>query len=111
MSDLSSFVAKHRKQIKNVSIEEKINELPWYKRPIERDAFTFKKAHNGKYYVRHNEWCEKIWIGPYSTIKDVDNIIKSYVEKSLITPLNRVVPSDNEIHSVYIEDINSFFKS
>ena len=108
MSDLSSFVAKHRRQIKPISIEEKVKQLPWYKRPIERGAFTSRKAKDGKYYVRHIEWCEKIWIGPYKSMKDVDNIIDSYVEKSSIAPLNRIT-SDSEIHSVYIEDANKFF--
>ena len=108
MTDIASFVSKHRKQIKNISIEEKVNKLPWYKRPIERSAFTSKKAKDGKYYVRHIEWAERIWIGPYDTLKDANKIIDSYVEKSSIEPLNRII-TDNGVHSVYIEDVKSFF--
>ena len=108
MSDITSFVAKHRKQVKPISIEEKIKQLPWYRRPIERSAFIYKKAKDGKYYVRHNEWSKQIWIGPYQTKKDVNDIINSYVEKSLLSPLNKIV-SKIEIHSVYINDLNNFF--
>jgi hypothetical protein len=108
MTDISTFVAKHRRQVKDISIEERINKLPWYKRPIERSAFIFRKAKDGKYYVRHIEWAEPIWIGPYRTMKDVDGIISSYVEKSSVTPLNRIT-TDKEIHSVYIDDVNNFF--
>lgn len=108
MTDISTFVAKHRKQVKSISIEESISKLPWYKRPIERDAFTFRKAKDGNYYIRHMEWAEPIWIGPYQTMKDVDGIINSYVEKSFSTPLNKISGS-KEIHSVYVSDVNKFF--
>ena len=108
MSDISSFVAKHRRQVKNISIEERVNQLPWYKRPIEREAFTSRKAKDGKYYVRHIEWAETIWIGPYKSMKDCEDIINSYVETSSIKPLDRIT-TDREIHSVYINDASKFF--
>jgi len=108
MSDISSFVAKHRRQVKSISIEEKVKQLPWYKRPIERGAFTSRKAKDGKYYVRHEEWAETIWIGPYKSMKDCDDIINSYVEKSSVKPLDRITP-DREIHSVYVDDVDKFF--
>ena len=108
MSDISSFVAKHRRQIKPISIEEKVKQLPWYKRPIERDAFTTRKAKDGKYYVRHVEWAEAIWIGPYRTTKDCDDIINSYVKKSFVKPLDKIT-SDREIHSVYVDNADKFF--
>ena len=100
MTNIASFVTKHRKQINEVSIKEKIKNLPWYKRPIERSAFISRKAKDGKYYVRHNEWAEKIWIGPYNTIGDVDKIIDSYILKSSIEPLNRIT-TENELHSLW----------
>lgn len=108
MTDISTFVAKHRRQVKPVSIEEKVKQLPWYRRPIEREAFTSRKAKDGKYYVRHIEWAERIWIGPYRTLKDCDDIINSYVVTSNIKPLDRISP-DREIHSVYVNDVNKFF--
>ena len=108
MTDIASFVAKHRRQTRDISIEEKVKKLPWYKRPIERSAFISRKAKDGKHYVRHVEWAERIWIGPYNTIEDVDDIINSYVEKSADKPLDRITPN-REIHSVYVDDVNSFF--
>lgn len=108
MSDISSFVAKHRRQVKAVSIEDKVKQLPWYRRPIERSAFTSRKAKDGKYYVRHKEWAETIWIGPYLTLTDCDDIITSYVEKSSVKPLDKITPN-KEIHSVYIDNVDKFF--
>lgn len=108
MSDISTFVAKHRRQVKSISIEEKVKQLPWYRRPIERGAFTSRKAKDGKYYVRHEEWAETIWIGPYKSPKDCDDIINSYVEKSFVKPLDRITV-DKKIHSVYVDDVDKFF--
>lgn len=107
--DISEFVVKHRKQIKDISILKKKEEkLPWYKRPIERTAFISRKAKDGKHYVRHKEWADNIWIGPYSSIEEVDDVINSYVEKSLEAPLNKIY-SGREIHSVYVNDVRTFF--
>ena len=108
MVDLANFVSKHRRHIKNISIEESISKLPWYKRPIEREAFTYKKAKDGKYYARHIEWADKIWIGPYSTVEDVNGVIDSYVTKSAVHPLNRIT-IENDVHSVYVDNAEMFF--
>jgi hypothetical protein len=106
--DISTFVAKHRKTIKEPSISEKIDKLPWYKKPIERSAFISRKGKDGNLYVRHKEWSEKIYIGPYTTKKEVKDIIDSYVNKSAEKPLNKIV-SENDIHSVYVDNLKEFF--
>jgi hypothetical protein len=41
-------------------------------------------------------------------MKDCDDIINSYVEKSSVKPLDRMTP-DREIHSVYVDDVDKFF--
>lgn len=107
-SDISTFVARHRKQSNDISVDKDTSLLPWYMKPIFKSDFISRKAKDGKYYVRHKEWAKEIWIGGYDTIKDVDKIIDSYVKQSSIAPLNRITSSD-EIHSVYISNEKTFF--
>ena len=90
------------------SAEEK-PKLPWYKQPIEREAFSYKEAKNGKLYMRHREWSEKIWIGPYNTPQDINSVINSYILESLKAPLDR--KRDSNVHSLIIENETDFFKN
>jgi hypothetical protein len=106
--DISSFVSKHRKKIKEITIEEKIDSLPWYKKPIDKNHFSYKKGKDGKYYVTHNEWSKHTWIGPYNTIQDAHNVIKEYESLSNEEPLNRL-NIKTHIHSVYIDEPKEFF--
>ena len=108
MKDISSFIKKHRNEPKEATIEEKIDKLPWHMKPIEKTAFKHRKAKDGQYYVRHNEWSDKVWIGPYKSITDVHKVIKSYIELSKEEPLNRITAT-NDLHSVYVEDMKKFF--
>ena len=107
MNDIASFVAKKHKSVKSESLEEKIKKLPWYRRPIERTAFVSRKAKNGKLYVHHCEWSEHVWIGPYSSDKEVLDIINSYINESLKSPLDK--RQTNLVHSVWVEDQKEFF--
>jgi hypothetical protein len=107
MTDIASFVAKKRKQVKVETVEDKIKKLPWYRRPIERTAFVSRKAKDGNLYVHHCEWTKEVWIGPYKNDKEVLDIINAYVEESLKSPLDRA--PRNSIHSVWVEDYNKFF--
>lgn len=108
MNKIEEFVRKKRvvKDPQNVEIKEV--KLPWYKRPIERKAFSYRKGKDNKLYVRHNEWSKHTWIGPYNTKNDVDRIIDSYVSESLKAPLDRKV--NYKIHSVIVEDETKFFR-
>lgn len=110
MTSIAAFVAKHKKQVTELSIDDKIRKLPWYKRPIERSAFLSRKAKNGEYYIKHNEWSQHIWIGPYNTMKEVNDIIDSYIETSSVKPLDKVTSKENKIHSVCIENLDEFFE-
>lgn len=87
-------------------LEEKI---PWYKRPIFRDEFIVKKGKDNKYYLKHNEWKPNIWVGTYDTIKECNEIIDSYVNKSL--KQNDNLKLDSRIHSVIIDNEKDFFKN
>jgi len=107
MSDIASFVAKKHKKVAVETIEDKVKKLPWYRRPIEKDAFTSRKDKYGKLYVHHCEWSEHVWIGPYISQKEVDGIIDSYVKESLKKPLDKT--QTNLIHSVWVENADDFF--
>ena len=82
---------------------------PWYKRPLERNEFSYRKAKDNKFYVRHKEWSKKTWIGPYDTEHDVNVIVTSYVLESLKEPLDR--KTNKNIHSICVENDNVFFIS
>lgn len=107
MSDIALFVAKKHKNVSVETIEDKIKKLPWYRRPIEKDAFITRTSKNGKIYAHHREWAENIWIGPYASKKDVENVIDAYVKESLKRPLDKT--QTNLIHSVFIENTENFF--
>ena len=107
MSDIASFVAKKHRQVKVETMEDKIKKLPWFRRPIEKTAFSSREGRDGKLYVHHCEWSDHVWIGPYETKKDVDGIIQAYVDASLKSPLDKAPFSP--IHSVWVEDRDNFF--
>jgi hypothetical protein len=103
---IAEFVRRKRRvELKEVEIKEV--KVPWYKRPIERTAFTIKKAKDGKFYAQHNEWSKRVWIGPYLSEEAVDNIIDSYVMESLKGDLDKKLP--NSIHSLTVDDEKTFF--
>lgn len=108
MNKIVTFVKKNRKEVKVNDIVAEIENLHWYQKPINSEDFTSRLSKDGKFYVRHKEWHNTIWIGPYSSKKDVEDIIASYVEESLKAPLNRKMDI-NKVHSIHIENELSFF--
>ena len=107
MDKIAEFVKKKRiiHNLEKPSIQEV--KVPWYKRPLNKSEFTTRQAKNGKFYVRHDEWGKKTWIGPYNNTSETNWIIDSYVLESLKEPLDK--KTNNNIHSVVIEDENIFF--
>ncbi len=104
MDKIAEFVMKKRVVC---DVEKKTINIPWYKRPIKREAFSSRLGADGKLYVHHCEWSKNIWIGPYKTKKDVDEIIDSYIKESLKAPLDR--KTNKNIHSITVEDETKFF--
>lgn len=100
MTDIASFVAKKRRKVVTETIIDKIDKLPWYLKPIEKESFISRKDKKGNFYICHKKWSEHIWIGPYADEKEVEKIIDSYVKREIKT---------NSIHSVWIDDTESFF--
>jgi hypothetical protein len=108
MDKIAEFVRKKRVIKDAPKIDFKEVKVPWYRRPLEREEFTFRKAKNASYYVRHIEWGKHVWIGPYKTIDDVNGIINAYLEESLKEPLDR--KSNCNIHSITVDDETAFFQ-
>ena len=111
-NELSKFINKRRKAdsrlvIKNSQDSASLHNIPWYKRPLDKNEFKHKLAKNGRYYVRHQEWSDRVWIGPYRDISDVNAIIESYVVESLKNTLDKKY--NESIHSVIVDNPAEFF--
>jgi hypothetical protein len=108
MGNIADFVKRKRKvNVQKTEIKEV--KTPWYRRPIEREAFSIKEDKDGKFYAQHNEWSKRVWIGPYASMDKVNKIIDVYVDESLKGTLAK--KTMDSIHSVIIEDGQSYFKS
>ena len=109
--ELSDFFKKRRAKtstVKVASIEPITSKpLPWYRRPLDKSEFSYRLAKNGRYYVRHKEWSNCVWIGPYRNVEDIKAIVDSYVMESLKNNLER--KCDSSIHSVIIDNPEEFF--
>ena len=106
-SKLKEYISKRRKAIPEKPVEIKQVKLPWYQRPLMKEEFVTKKGRDKKLYIRHPEWSETIFIGPYKNMKEVDEVINSYVDVSLQMTLERKL--DSRIHSIKIENPKEFF--
>lgn len=109
--EISNFIKKRRvkaSEVKTDSVEPVTTKpLPWYRRPLDKSEFSHKLAKNGRYYVRHKEWSESVWIGPYRNIEDVKAVVDSYMVESLKNNLEK--KCDSSIHSVIIDNPEEFF--
>lgn len=107
---IAEFVRRKRvihDDIKTVEIKEV--KIPWYKRPLEHDEFISRQGVDGKLYVHHKEWSNRVWIGPYKNEKETKEIIDSYVNASLRTPsLDK--KTNSKVHSLIVENEKEFFK-
>ena len=107
MDKIAEFVnRKHKPNVHKTEIKE--IKTPWYRRPIEREAFSVKESKKGEFYAQHNEWSKRVWIGPYASMNAVNKIIDAYIEESLKGTLAK--KTMESIHSVIVEDYEQFFK-
>lgn len=106
---IAAFVKKKRTIKDTKSVEIKEVKTPWYRRPILREAFIIKIGIDKKFYLQHEEWSSRVWVGPYDTEKKANEIIDSYVTESLKGSLERK-PMDS-VHSIIVENGKDFFKS
>lgn len=99
-----SLLESRKKNDKDSKKEEKTSEdVPksscnkWYN--IQKSDFI-KKEVKGNFYGQHKEWKKNIWIGPYSTEKELDKVINSYVTETKKDILHRNIKN---IHSILID--------
>jgi hypothetical protein len=104
---LKEYISKRKTNRNCVVTEAKTIKLPWYKRPLTEDEFIIRKGKDKNFYVHHNEWSEKIYIGPYKTINDAGDIVKLYIKVSLKEPVTKKI--DENVHSLSIDNIDAFF--
>lgn len=103
-----SLLAKRKTEIEpsatttsTVQTEEVKKPLKWFQRELKKNEFEIKE-HDGFFYCRHYEWKQNIWIGKYSTQKEVEQIVNDYVKNSRLKPTERKINTDR-IHSIIIE--------
>ena len=80
---LKEFIYKHQKNKKDITKQisftnDNIALVPWYRRPLDKNEFSTHFSNNGNWYIRHKEWSKHIFIGPYKTIKNCNDI---YLQK------------------------------
>lgn len=109
--EIYAFIQRRKAKINSVGVKPvetvEVKQLPWYRRPLDKSEFRYKLAKNGRYYVRHKEWGNTTWIGPYTTVDAAERIIESYVVESLKDTLDK--KTDSGIHSVIIDNPEEFF--
>jgi hypothetical protein len=80
--------------------EEKFIIKPkWFETQIKKSDFIIKEYEN-KFYARHNEWKNNIWIGAYDSEKELNDVINSYVKETKKKPMDRNIKG---IKSILIE--------
>lgn len=78
---------------------EIIVEKKWWELPISKDDFKIKK-YEDKFYAHHKDWKDCVWIGPYESKKDINEVIKSYEIESNKPMMGRKLIN---VHSIIIE--------
>lgn len=80
---------------------------PWYKRKLEASEFEIKQGKNNLFYVRHKEWSNVVFIGPYNTKLDALNIVGAYIVASTHGDLRFF--DNSKVHSLTVDNPKTFF--
>ena len=104
---LKEYINKRRIQKEPKAVETVTVRLPWYKRPLFENEFVVRTGRDKKLYVQHNEWSKRIFVGPYNTIDEANEIIKSYIDVSIGNSLTKKL--DKRVRSLVIESPEEFF--
>lgn len=56
-------------------------EKQWWELPMKKSLFKTMK-HDSKFYGQYEAWKGDVWIGPYDTDKELNEVIKSYVDET-----------------------------
>lgn len=76
-----------------------IKEKRWWELPMKKTLFKTEK-YKGKFYGQYKGWSENVWIGPYDTEKQLNDVIKSYVEETKKPVMDRNIEN---VHSIVLK--------
>ena len=76
-----------------------IKEKRWWELPMKKTLFKTEK-YKGKFYGLYEGWSENVWIGPYDTEKQLNDVIKSYVEETKKPVMDRNIEN---VHSIVLK--------
>lgn len=76
-----------------------IKEKQWWELPMKKTLFKTEK-YKGKFYGQYEGWSENVWIGPYDTEKQLNDVIKSYVEETKKPVMDRNIEN---VHSIVLK--------
>jgi hypothetical protein len=76
-----------------------IKEKRWWELPMKKTLFKTEK-YKGKFYGQYEGWSENVWIGPYDTEKQLNDVIKSYVEETKKPVMERNIKN---VHSIVLK--------
>lgn len=90
-------IVKEEPIIENEVITTK--EKQWWELPMKKSLFKTQK-YEDKYYGQYDAWKNDVWIGPYDTEKELNDVIKSYVEETKKPQKDRDIKN---IHSIILK--------
>lgn len=76
-----------------------IKEKRWWELPMKKTLFKTEK-YKGKFYGQYEGWSENTWIGPYDTEKQLNDVIKSYIEETKKPVMERNIKN---VHSIVLK--------
>lgn len=76
-----------------------IKEKQWWEYPMKKTFFKHKKF-EGKHYSQYEGWRDDVWIGPYNSEQELNDVIKSYIEETKKPIGERKIEN---IHSIIIK--------
>lgn len=66
---------------------------------MKKTLFKTEK-YKGKFYGQYEGWSENTWIGPYDTEKQLNDVIKSYIEETKKPVMERNIKN---VHSIVLK--------
>lgn len=75
-----------------------IKEKRWWEVPMKKTFFKHKKI-EAKHYAQYEGWKKDVWIGPYNSEQELNEVIKSYIEETKKPIGERKIEN---IHSIII---------
>ena len=93
---------KKKQKNENIEIKKEIKkEKKWFELPMKKENFSIIEKDN-KFYSHYSEWKENIYIGPYDTEKELNQVIDMYVKETKKTDLLKRNFNVEKIHTIIL---------